>query len=520
MFIVDKSLVVPKGQVATSLKSIFEEYDSILCEINDLYEKTRHSRAVDFFLSGNRITGGMRDHVFGLEGAIKSLNAAFWNKAIKATDVLSFMPAVDRNKWSDDIHEMRTPPFDKESVLRTIESLLLSRGDFLAKKVEGVFNRLSPHHVTNKSMSFHTMFIMDYLISSYGMVNFDRVEYLNDLRNVIAKILNLGEAPYGLLRTEIDGYIDSESWGKWLELDGGAWHLRIYRKGTVHIKIHEAIAEKLNEILATCGPRNLGEKKKSSSKKDKDKRREFAVELLSFETRNALMNLKYANRPYGTVVVLGDKVSASCLGEIKEVITHLRGADIVMSDESWTFSYNPSQLIKDIAKRGYLNTDKSSQFYPTPSLVAAIMLDMADRELPVGEEENSVLEPSAGLGSLVENVYPKNVVCIEKDEVRAGYLKLKGYKTICADFLDIPENAYQAKVCLMNPPFSEGDAERHFKHATTQIRKGGVIVAILPSGLPDRLKKQGFKFSEITAINKTRFGSVEVSVQIVKYVRE
>jgi len=125
-------------------------------------------------------------------------------------------------------------------------------------------------------------------------------------------------------------------------------------------------------------------------------------------------------------------------------------------------------------------------FYPTPRSIINKMMSSIDFKLI-----NSVLEPSAGKGDIVNEVieklkyahsyyYNKSAVwdidTIEIDENLQHILKGKGYRTVHNDFLTY--NSFKRyDLIIMNPPFSTGD--KHLLKAIEMQESGGQIVCLL-----------------------------------------
>ena len=128
----------------------------------------------------------------------------------------------------------------------------------------------------------------------------------------------------------------------------------------------------------------------------------------------------------------------------------------------------------------------NNTFYPTPINIINKMLYSIDFKLI-----NSVLEPSAGKGDIVNEVieklkyahsyyYNKSAVwdidTIEIDENLQHVLKGKGYRTVHNDFLTY--NSFKRyDLIIMNPPFSTGD--KHLLKAIEMQESGGQIVCLL-----------------------------------------
>lgn len=130
----------------------------------------------------------------------------------------------------------------------------------------------------------------------------------------------------------------------------------------------------------------------------------------------------------------------------------------------------------------------NSGFYPTPSKLAAKMLSCVD-----WNGVFSILEPSAGKGDLADAVsaFARNyrnsrrisfnendtyIDCIERDSDLAALLRGKGLHVVHDDFLTF-RSFKQYDLCIMNPPFDNGD--EHLLHALSLMERGGQIVCLL-----------------------------------------
>lgn len=128
-------------------------------------------------------------------------------------------------------------------------------------------------------------------------------------------------------------------------------------------------------------------------------------------------------------------------------------------------------------------------FYPTPiNLINKMLRDIDFRTI------RTVLEPSAGKGSIAEEVLNKlksnsnsyynsnekvfDIDCIEINEDLRHVLTGKGFRVIHDDFLTL--NTYKNfDLIIMNPPFADG--EKHLLKALEMQETGGQIVCLLNS---------------------------------------
>lgn len=132
--------------------------------------------------------------------------------------------------------------------------------------------------------------------------------------------------------------------------------------------------------------------------------------------------------------------------------------------------------------------NNNTDFYPTPAHIINKMIKDVDFRYI-----NSVLEPSAGKGDIVDVIKSKlkyahynyynnkeknwDIDCIEIDENLRHILKGKGYRVVHDDFLTY-NSLKHYDLIIMNPPFSNGD--KHLLKALDMVEKsGGQVVCLL-----------------------------------------
>jgi len=118
-------------------------------------------------------------------------------------------------------------------------------------------------------------------------------------------------------------------------------------------------------------------------------------------------------------------------------------------------------------------------FYPTPQHLIEKMFIGCNKD-----KINSVLEPSAGKGNIVD--YLKNdflryqhrndIDCIEIEPTLRDILKGKDYRVVHDDFLTY-RTQKQYDIVIMNPPFDQGD--RHLLKALQMQENGGAVICLL-----------------------------------------
>lgn len=130
-------------------------------------------------------------------------------------------------------------------------------------------------------------------------------------------------------------------------------------------------------------------------------------------------------------------------------------------------------------------TTTNKDFFPTPKHLIDKMLFGLDLKMI-----NSILEPSAGKGNIVEALIEKEKIystsyskykfdidCIEKDQNLQHILKGKNFRVVHNDFLTY-DTMKEYSLIIMNPPFSNG-CKHLLKALEMQKRNGGAIVCLL-----------------------------------------
>lgn len=496
-----------KQEVSNSLIILFDEYNKKKKSILEISNFVKNkSEVVNHFLNGNKISHAYATTLFDENGALKSLNAEYWSEAMKMTDVLSCMPAAKRNEWNNMIYELKTPDFNQESVISTLYDLLLNRNSFLADKVDGIFQKLSGNHATNSPMGFKQRMIIDYLISSYGSLT-DRLEYINDLRSVIAKLMKRDEPKTGMYHILYD-IIKEEKFGEWFSFDGGSFKIRLYKKGTAHLEIHDSMSLELNQILAQKYPSIIPESNKGKKKSKQLKEIPLEMNLLRFETCNILSQIAdNVKRGKGFSLSYYEIKDSKILEEVNSVLDYL---NVDRSNlKYFIFNYDAYPVLMEIVRLGSLPNKKSHQFYPTEEFLSNRVVSMLDIE-----PSDSILEPSAGLGGIAKNLPKKQTTCVEISSIHCESLKTMGFKeVVCIDFLKY--NGKKFNKIVMNPPFNKGQAEAHLKHAISLLNNEGRLVAILPASLKGKIftEKGNHSYSEVLS---GQFEEVQVNVVILE----
>ena len=458
-----------------------------------------NSPAVAHFISGN--LSGRRGgygfsvrEVFNVQGAVASLNAAYWQEALNLTDVYEYMPNDRRNEWNDQIREMKAPDFEETTVRSTLSELLFSRETFFSERVDGIFRNLSGEHVTNRPEGFGKRMIMARVYDEWGGNNYQRSGYIDDLRQVIAKFMGRDATSYRT--TDKILQIARQRSGEWLTLDGGALRVKAFQKGTAHLEIHPDMAWRLNDILAFLHPMAIPAEHRQKPR-TKSKSVPLHSNLLPFSVLGELSELEIErttpfqpnrwdeprppvttnpfNRSFKRIMDFDKAVRA----EAENVLMSLGGVKMAKNAFTWfEFDYDPTTAIQDIQLSGELPDQKTHQFYPTTHALATQLLD----EVAI-QEGDKCLEPSAGMGGIADLMPKAQTLCVEISPLHCRVLEAKGHSVIEGDFLQwAQETRERFDVVVMNPPYSEGRAVAHLNVAAELVKAGGRLGAILPAG--------------------------------------
>ncbi len=547
--VVDSAFFAPAA--TDMLDSLLGQYKLTRHRISEVaaYVKSETPAAVlHYFLDGNHTEDrGRRTlelstaQLFQEEGAVASLNAAYWSKALAMTDVLDLMPQKRRDEWHAQIRNPQgvkgrqwkrewesadvikqweiepLPAFEESTVRNTLVGLLNMRTQFLAERVDGIFRGLSGEHVTNAPEAFGKRMIIAYVLNSYGSTEHSRTGLINDLRCVIAKFMGRDEPRYRVSDRLINTL--RGRWGEWVSVDGGALRIRLYKKGTAHLEVHPDMAWRLNMVLAHLHPTAIpAEFRRKPVRKPKDvplMKRPLPFRVLEIldgatQTRQRVSEWpeRYADVPNTITLGYVDDADKHARAEAEAILAALGGTEL--PGGRWEFDYYPIGVIHEIVNTGCIPDQKAHQFYPTPTVLAERVIELAE----IGEHD-TCLEPSAGIGGLADFMPKDRTLCIEVSGLHCKVLEAKGFTVKQADFLKCgPNGAAPFDVVVMNPPFADGRALAHLEHAASMVAAGGRVVAILPASLRGNTLLPGFEH-EWSARYDNEFPGTTVSVAIL-----
>jgi phospholipid N-methyltransferase len=169
-----------------------------------------------------------------------------------------------------------------------------------------------------------------------------------------------------------------------------------------------------------------------------------------------------------------ERVKRMGLDKIEILKMALREFIPCLNVDALTETQKEEKEIKGI-ERKFIGS-KIDGFFPTPENLVGEMVAFADIQ-----ENDTILEPSAGLGHIADEIKeqnPNNILdCCEINFSLIDALNTKGHNIIESDFLHL--NKGYDKI-IMNPPFENNQDVKHILHAFNNcLNDGGRIVAIM-----------------------------------------
>ncbi|MEG3765002.1 DUF4942 domain-containing protein [Alteromonas sp. 14N.309.X.WAT.G.H12] len=480
---------------------LFEDYERQVNDIKEITSVLRNKeQALNVLASNNPDRPGETSFLLDEEGAIKHLNAQFWQRALVVTDVYQYLSNSKRKEWDELIKGRNTPGFSLEVVVPTLKDLINQRERMLAETIDEIFRALSGEHVTNQPMGFSKRMIMaPKYTSRYFEISSEIIGNIADLRSVIAFLM--GRKGIGLSTTQTQIKMASRYFGQWVDLDGGAVRVRIYKKGTIHLEVHPEMVWRLNGFLALLYPMAIPPNARKKHKK-RAKVRELKNKLISGDALHAIIKMKNplaidekgkTKRDEGLFCLPFDHRDMNNppahYSEVNDIMVACGGTPEKSGYgmPGWRFDYDFEALRETLVLTGVVPDKRSHQYYFTPESLARRAVSWCEIE-----SQHSCLEPSAGQGHIAK-LMPGNTECIEISVVQSAILKSKGFNVIHTDFLEWAVKAKKYDRIVMNPPYSNNQARIHVDAAAELLNEGGKLVAILPASLKDETLVNGLK---------------------------
>lgn len=486
------------------LELLFKNYDAALKNIKEV-SAIMLERDLSYFYGAHNVkTDTYNVNLFDFATAKKYMDAQYWAKALKLTDVIEFMPATRKEEWNEQIRKNETPPFEPDAVYETLKKHLADRPKYLAERVDNLFKSLSRSHVTNQPEGFKKRIILADVFDGWGMSNYQKRDTIHDLRIIANKFQGRESI------TDTASIINAcrRNTGQWFDVDGGMMRFKAFIKGTFHIELAPEVAWELNQCLHFLYPAAIPEKHRKPQKEAKVKRYKYHDRFIAPATLGRLAEMAsnrtcrqikggYNDSPQVIEILLA---LGATIGK-SSYKSGFGGKDVTIN--TYNFDYDVGEVIDRLIADGQMPDKVSYQFYPTPTELAG-----AAAKILQADDSHACLEPSAGHGALAEHM-PKDTLCLELSPLHCEILSAKGQNVECCDFL---EHKGEYDRILMNPPFSEGRAKAHIEHARSMLKQGGRLVAIAPASLRGKLCSEGF---DVKYSDDIRGAFVDASVTVI-----
>jgi predicted RNA methylase len=157
------------------------------------------------------------------------------------------------------------------------------------------------------------------------------------------------------------------------------------------------------------------------------------------------------------------------------------------------------EMLEGCVQTGVAVPLRRNGFFPTPLAVGRLLVELADIKAL------KVLEPSAGVGNIVEAIAesnPASIDAIENDPKLYQQLIRKydapWFHPYPMNFFDwVPGPIYDRAV--MNPPFGGLADIDHVLHAFSLLKPGGKLVSVMSSSVTFRREKKAIAFRALVA---------------------
>jgi len=166
------------------------------------------------------------------------------------------------------------------------------------------------------------------------------------------------------------------------------------------------------------------------------------------------------------------------------------------------FTENPTDKLNAVIECGVLEPKVKTGYFPTPPELVARMIELAELEF-----KHMIFEPSAGQGHIADEIcsstglHPHEIMICEVLPENISILRKKEYVVEEFEFFALSDELKSNKMdfdrILMNPPFDKKQVDiDHVTTAFSLLADGGVLVAIMSSGVLFRENKKTTEFRE------------------------
>ena len=202
----------------------------------------------------------------------------------------------------------------------------------------------------------------------------------------------------------------------------------------------------------------------------------------------------------GTNVKVTGQLDRKLYLSVNEVLDRI-GGKWNRKAKAHVFSEDPTDKLNAVIECGVLEPKGKTGYFPTPHALVSRMIELAELE-----DSHTILEPSAGQGHIADAICrtaglgPREIVICEILPANIARLMEKGYFVEGFEFFRMAEEFKTNKTkfdrILMNPPFEKQACIDHVTTAFGLLADGGILVAIMSSGVMFRENKKTTVFRE------------------------
>lgn len=185
---------------------------------------------------------------------------------------------------------------------------------------------------------------------------------------------------------------------------------------------------------------------------------------------------------------------------VNEVLDRI-GGKWNKKQKAHVFSEDPTEKLNSVIECGVLEPKVKTGYFPTPTALVKRMIELADLD-----SKHLIMEPSAGQGHIADAICKttgllgREIMVCEILPENIHRLIKKGYFVEEFEFFKMAEELKSNKMkfdrILMNPPFEKQADIEHTTTAFNLLADGGVLVAIMSSGVMFRENKKTVSFRE------------------------
>lgn len=202
----------------------------------------------------------------------------------------------------------------------------------------------------------------------------------------------------------------------------------------------------------------------------------------------------------GTNVKITEQLDRKLYLAVNEVLDRI-GGKWNRKVKAHVFSEDPTDKLNAVIECGVLEPKVKTGYFPTPPTLVTHMIELAELDF-----KHMILEPSAGQGHIADKIcsttglHPHEIMICEILPENVSILRKKEYVVEELEFFALTDELKSNQVdfdrILMNPPF---EAQADISHVTTAfslLADGGVLIAIMSSGVLFRENKKTTEFRE------------------------